>query len=61
MVIVEEMYNAGNMVSMDLVEINPDLGNAEAERRTGRIAQQLIANAFGYNYSSIQKQQQIRL
>jgi arginase len=60
MVILDEVYNGGNMVSMDIVEINPDLGTLEAERRTGNIAKQLISNAFGFNHCPAQQERPVR-
>jgi len=46
--LLEEVYSAGNMVSMDLVEVNPRLGNELQVQRTTNAAKQLIINAFGY-------------
>jgi arginase len=46
--IVEKVRQVGNLVSMDLVEINPLIGSEADVKRTAVIAKQLILNTFGY-------------
>jgi len=48
-VVLEEVHEAGNLVSMDLVEVNPNLGNEDDRAQTVQAVKHLLINAFGYN------------
>jgi arginase family enzyme len=50
---MEEVYQAGNLVSMDLVEVNPALGGPQDVARTGEAVKQLLIHAFGYHRAGI--------
>lgn len=49
MAMVETIYEAGNMVSMDLMEVNPALGNDKDRVMTTTAVRHILINAFGYN------------
>jgi arginase len=46
--LMEEINEAGNLVSMDFVEVNHLLGNALDRKRTVNVVKQLLVTAFGY-------------
>ena len=43
--ILEEVYQSGNLVSMDLVEVNPALGTAQDVAKTAEAVKQQIGRA----------------
>lgn len=48
MTLLEEVHDMANVVSMDLVEVNPDLGNIKAQTRTAALTKHLFGSLFGY-------------
>lgn len=52
-ILLEEVHKSGLMVSMDFVEVNPNLGTPEDVRRTSNIVRQLISTAFGFHRGGI--------
>ena len=59
--LLEEVHEAGNMVSMDLVEVNPLLGSASDNQRTLGVVKQLLINAFGYYRGGIRGNQPVKV
>jgi arginase family enzyme len=55
MTLLEEVYETTNVVSMDLVEVNPLLGDPQAVKRTSLITKHLLGSAFGYNRGGLAK------
>ncbi|CAG7819209.1 unnamed protein product [Allacma fusca] len=45
--VVEKVRQMGNLVSMDLVEVNPWIGTQEDVKRTANVSKQLLLNTFG--------------
>lgn len=48
MTLLEEVREKANIVSMDLVEVNPALGSDEAAKRTATLTKHLFGSVFGY-------------
>ena len=59
--LLEEVHEAGNMVSMDLVEVNPLLGSTLDNKRTLGVVKQLLINAFGYYRGGIRGSQPVKM
>lgn len=47
--VVEEIIMTGRLAAMDLVEVNPKIGNAKEVDRTVNAAIQIIKAACGYD------------
>ncbi|CAG7824239.1 unnamed protein product [Allacma fusca] len=46
--VVEKVRQMGNLVSMDLVEVNPLIGTEEDVKRAANVSMRLLLSAFGY-------------
>ncbi|CAG7673119.1 unnamed protein product, partial [Allacma fusca] len=46
--VVEKVRQMGNLVSMDLTEVNPMIGTEEDVKRTANVSMRLLLSAFGY-------------
>lgn len=48
MTLLEDCHSSGNLRALDIVEVNPDLGDVKEAATTVSAAKHLILSALGY-------------